>query len=59
MDGNHEDSQERSYEPPEVEDLPVHDDTLAVAAGVGANHLQWVPNGPSGADGQTGGPASP
>jgi hypothetical protein len=33
MDGNREDSQERGYEPPQVEDLPTQDGPAVTAAG--------------------------
>ena len=58
MDGNRGDSQERSYEPPQVEDLPVQDDTLVVAAGVVKSPPQEGPEWrPSGAE--PSGPESP
>jgi hypothetical protein len=61
MDGNRDDSQEPSgYEPPKVEDLPVQDDTLVVAAGISKSPPPVGPEWrPSGADVQTSGPESP
>lgn len=60
MDDRRDDSQESSYEPPKVEDLPTQDDPTVVAAGPTKSP---PPTGPewrsSGADVQTSGPESP